>query len=75
MATYVEQMRCGIVVEHVDAASTRSALETLLQDYQGYRKRAQNISKRDLTFDTLVTAYEQIYDAVLHKDSVDPIFE
>lgn len=64
MAQYVEQTGSGLVVEQIDAASIKLALDTLLQNYHEYQNHAQNISKSDLALETLVQTYGRIYNTV-----------
>jgi glycosyltransferase involved in cell wall biosynthesis len=68
MSDYVEQTRCGVVVESITPTGILAALETLADQYDILQKSAQQAGQHDFSLQALIDSYQQVYQHVLEKN-------
>ena len=61
MADYVEATGCGQVVPRLHAADLLQAIEALIDGYDGFQARAQQVGGRDFSQQAMLEAYEALY--------------
>jgi glycosyltransferase involved in cell wall biosynthesis len=65
MASYVEEERCGVVVEAVNPADVITAVETLEQSYVDLQTAAGRTGQQDFSQQQMIDSYKSIYEHVL----------
>lgn len=64
MSAYVEQNRCGKVVETVTAADIHTAVAALRQDYDSLQQATLKLGAEDFSKEALIKSFEKVYNAV-----------
>jgi len=65
MAEFVDETRCGVVVEHVEARGVTAALDDLIADYRTVREAALRLNREIFSLDRLTQDYSRIFQGVI----------